>query len=111
MLVFSDTDLSDTPSPDISAAIREADIFFAIEVTSPSGVAHVGPVMDQSQTSVSFGPSQDLLTRSRLGGLAVGHLSGLQKAAADLGVWKKGGDGRKVSFGASVRRYRSRDHV
>ena len=97
MLVFPDTEFHGSPPPDLLAAISAADIFFPVEVTSPPGIARVGPLMDQSKTSISFGPSQDLLTRSRLGGVAVGHLSTMEKAAADLGLWKQGADGRKVS--------------
>ena len=103
MLVFLDKDLyANRPSQEIRTAIAEADILFAVEVTSPAGVSHVGPLMDQSETSLSLGPSQDLLTRSRLGGIAVGQLSGVQKAVADLGLWKQAADGMKVSLFGTV---------
>ena len=80
--------------PEFQAAVHGADVFLAIDIDESIG--DIKNCMEKVPNSVYFGPSQELSSNIRLGGLAIGQLSGAEKAAANLQLWPKAAESFKV---------------
>lgn len=78
------------------SSLESADIFFSVDFEGQNWIQRVGSCMEAVETSVYFGPSQQLSSLIRLGGLAIGQLSPVERAAVKVGLWPKASESFKV---------------